>query len=216
MAGAVILLSSGLDSTVNFVAALKQYEIRLALTFDYGQRAAAKEIESSKKIASLYKVQHKVIDLNWFQNFTKTSLVNKNVQVPLGPEVLIDDLSTSLKTASSVWVPNRNGIFFNIAAAFAEGLGADFVISGFNAEEAKTFPDNSKEYLQALSLAFSFSTKNQVKALSLTADMDKTEVVALGKTLNAPFDLMWSCYLAGSKMCGECESCKRFFRAVSA
>ena len=47
----VVLLSSGLDSTVNFYEALSHGEVKLALTFDYGQRAASKEVACSQKIA---------------------------------------------------------------------------------------------------------------------------------------------------------------------
>ncbi len=63
----VVLLSGGLDSTVNaFEAKKHHHEIVLALTFNYGQRAAKKEIEHSAKIAAHLGVPHKVVDLPWF------------------------------------------------------------------------------------------------------------------------------------------------------
>ena len=40
---AVVLLSGGLDSAVNLKQALDETGVALALTFDYGQRAAARE-----------------------------------------------------------------------------------------------------------------------------------------------------------------------------
>ena len=48
---AVILLSSGLDSVVSLYKAKENFEIMLALTFDYGQKSAYEEINCAKKIA---------------------------------------------------------------------------------------------------------------------------------------------------------------------
>lgn len=210
----VVLLSSGLDSTVNLYEALKKSRVVLALTFDYGQRAAPREIERARELARLNGVPWTSLDLRWFAEFTKTSLVNKDAQVPTGASVSIDDLSTSNETAKAVWVPNRNGIFLNIAAAFAEGLGATQIIPGFNIEEGATFPDNTQEFLDATTAAFRFSTSNHVRAVCYTTTLNKTQIVSRGRELGARFDLMWPCYLAGETPCGECESCKRFNRAL--
>ena len=60
---ALVLLSSGLDSTVNLYAAHQNHDVVLALTFDYGQRAAQKEKEQSKKICDELGVPHKVLEL---------------------------------------------------------------------------------------------------------------------------------------------------------
>ncbi len=68
---AVILLSAGLDSSVNFFAALREFEVPLALTFNYGQRAALKEIEKSKKLADAKNVPHVVVDLPWLKPLGK-------------------------------------------------------------------------------------------------------------------------------------------------
>jgi 7-cyano-7-deazaguanine synthase len=210
------LLSGGLDSTVNLYAAHIQTEVVLALTFDYGQRAAAQEIRHAEASAQLLGLKHQVLDLKWFREFTRSSLVNTSASVPVGEQVKMDDLGTSQKTAHSVWVPNRNGIFLNIAAAFAEGAGAQWVIPGFNLEEAQTFPDNSEAFLQALSSSLSFSTANQVEVKCFTTALDKTAIVRRGVELGVRFDLVWPCYFGESQPCGRCESCQRFHRAMRA
>jgi 7-cyano-7-deazaguanine synthase len=211
----VVLLSAGLDSTVNFYAAKNEGDVAMALTFDYGQRAAKKEIEHAAEISRRGGVPHRVLALPWFRDFTKTSLVDTSMAIPTGKakSVSIDDMNVSAESAKAVWVPNRNGIFLNIAAAFAEGLGADAVVPGFNLEEAATFPDNSEDYLLAASESFRFSTSNQVKVHCFTSHMMKSEIVALGRRLGVPFDLIWTCYFGGDAPCGECESCLRFKRA---
>ncbi len=103
----------------------------------------------------------------------------------------------------------------NVAAAFAEGLGAGWVVPGFNIEEGATFPDNTQAYLDSLTHAFAYSTSNHVRAICFTTALDKTAIVKRGRALGAPFELMWPCYLAGEKPCGECESCKRYIRATT-
>ncbi len=46
-------------------------------------------------------------------------------------------------------------------------------------------------------------------------EMDKAGIVRLGRKIAAPFDLIWSCYEGGPRMCGRCESCLRFRRALT-
>ncbi|MEN0057625.1 MAG: 7-cyano-7-deazaguanine synthase QueC [Bdellovibrio sp.] len=213
----VILLSAGLDSTVNAFEAIKHHhEVVLALTFDYGQRAAVKEIESAARIAAYLKIPHKVIELPWFKDFNQSSLLQEDQKIPTGKEVEIDNLAVSEQTARSVWVPNRNGIFLNIAAAYAESLGADTVIPGFNAEEAATFPDNSRDYLEQATKAMFYSTSNHVKVGCYTAHLKKNDMVLLGQGLGIPWKMIWPCYFAGDQWCGQCESCQRSKRAFKA
>lgn len=214
MVKSVVLLSGGLDSVTNLYLAKKESKVVLALTFDYGQRAAEKEESAAQYFCKLNNVNHKSIDLKWFTDIGKSSLIDRKHNIPVGKQVQIDDMTTSAETAKSVWVPNRNGIFLNIAAGFAESLGAELVVPGFNAEEAKTFPDNSGTFLKAVSKSFEYSTANKVKAASYTIDMEKPAIVALAKSMQIPLEKIWPCYFAGPKWCGECESCLRFKRAL--
>lgn len=210
----VVLLSAGLDSTVNAYEAIKHHhEVVLALTFNYGQRAAQKEIESAAKIAKHLGIPHKVVELPWFKDFNKSSLLVADQVVPTGGAVKIDNLETSIETAKSVWVPNRNGIFLNIAAAYAEAFGAHAVIPGFNAEEAATFPDNSKEFMNQASKGLWYSTSNHVTVGCYTIHMKKNDIVRLGQGLKIPWELIWPCYFSGDQWCGQCESCQRSKRA---
>lgn len=210
----IVLLSAGLDSSVNLFQAHQETEVLLALTFDYGQRAARKEIERAQGLCRLLAIPHRVLDLSWFADFTKTSLLRVDQDVPRAKEVRIDSVSQSRVTANRVWVPNRNGIFLNIAAGFAEGLGAQWVIPGFNAEEATTFADNSQLFLDRLDQAFELSTATQVKTRCFTTNMSKTAMVKMARGLNVPLNDLWPCYFGGESWCGECESCLRFQRAL--
>jgi len=215
MKRSLVLLSSGLDSTVNLYSALAESVVVLALTFDYGQRAATREIEHARDLAATLGIPHKVLALPWFRDFTRTSLVDSDQAVPTDANVGINDFELSTASAKAVWVPNRNGIFLNIAAAFAEGLNADWIIPGFNREEAVTFPDNSAAFLEATTRSLDYSTSNHVAVKCFTTELDKIEIVKLGRKLNVPFHKVWACYFGGEAQCGSCESCQRFARAMA-
>ncbi len=214
MKKSVLLLSGGLDSTVNLLAARKESQVVMALTFDYGQRAVAREIEASEKITRHFQIPHQVLKLPFFKDFGQSSLTDHKQTVPTGPQVSIDDLKTSQETAKSVWVPNRNGIFLNIAAGFAESMKADWIIPGFNREEAATFPDNSQEFLEAATVSLGFSTSNKVQVRCLTTSLNKPEIVRLGLQLGIDWSWIWPCYFSFAKWCGQCESCLRSKRAL--
>ncbi len=209
----VLLLSAGLDSSVNLYEARRSSDVVLALTFDYGQRAAKREIKFASELCSHLKIDHRVIQLDWMNHFGNSALTDRNREIPTN-EVRIDDLKISQQTAKSVWVPNRNGILLNIAAGFAESLGAGWIVPGFNAEEAATFPDNSQEYLVRLTEALSFSTANKVVVKCFTTSLNKSEIIKRGFELDMDFELVWPCYFEGETPCGKCESCQRFVRAA--
>lgn len=209
----VILLSAGLDSTVNLYMAMNDTEVIQTITFDYGQKAAKKEIEKAKSLSDHLKINHMVIDLPWFKKIGSSALTSDQHKIPTGKQVSITNLDVSKKTAQTVWVPNRNGVFLNIAAAVAEGLKAQIIVPGFNLEEAMTFPDNSFEFIRASRKSLAYSTQNHVDVQCYTVNLTKKEIVDKAKTLLVPFEKIWPCYFDYEKWCGECESCLRAKRA---
>lgn len=210
----IVLLSAGLDSAVNLFEAHLDTEVILALTFDYGQRAAVREVQKASSLCGLLSLKHHVVNLPWFIDFTTTSLINRNVSVPESGEVDINSLGQSKATAEKVWIPNRNGIFLNIAAGYAEGLGANYIVPGFNAEEASTFPDNSEDFIEVLNQSLRLSTASRVEVRCYTTRLTKPMIVRRGRELGVPFEDIWPCYHDGEEWCGKCESCLRFLRAL--
>lgn len=210
----IVMLSAGLDSTVNLAIARSTTTIVACVTFDYGQKAARSETAASKRLAAHFEVPHIVIDLPWLAS--RRSALTGHDEIPEPGSSSLDDAAASESAAEAVWVPNRNGVFVSIAAALAEEQGAGAVIGGFNAEEGATFPDNTPAFMDAATRMFSFSTRNGVRVESFTADLDKTEIVRLGVEYGVPFEMIWSCYRDGETMCGRCESCMRLRRAVNA
>jgi len=214
---AVVLLSGGLDSAVNLKQAVDDTGVAVALTFDYGQRAAAKEAAAASFMSQQLGVPHQLIALPWLAEISGSSLVDRGAEIPhLSPDELEDSRVTTGETARAVWVPNRNGVFVNIAAAFAESMGAEKIVAGFNTEEAATFPDNSAEYVAAANEALAWSTLKKPTLLSYTQKLAKEDIVRLGRNIDAPILSIWSCYEGGADLCWSCESCVRLSRALNA
>lgn len=166
---ALILLSGGLDSLVSLGLVRKNYGTMLALTFDYGQKAVKDEIEASAKICDYYKIYHKVIDLGWLKEITATSLVSDR-EVPTN----ISDYRESMK---AVWVPNRNGLFLNVAACFADAEGYHDIIIGANKEEGQTFPDNTIEFANSVTEEFKYSTLVKPQVIAPLINYSKNDIV---------------------------------------
>ncbi len=210
---AIILLSGGLDSLASLALVNNNIQIELALTFDYGQKAFEKELLASKKIADFYKIKHKVITLEWLKNITNTSLVSEK---PI-PELTKENLSNEIATKESmknVWVPNRNGLFINIAAAFCDSKKYDYIIIGANSEEAKTFSDNSKTFIESTNETLKTSTSYVIRVLAPLIDLNKDEIISKAIELNAPLEYINSCYNNTENHCGKCESCARLKSAL--
>ena len=211
MKKAISVLSGGLDCTVATSVYSKDYEIH-AITFNYGQKAFQREVKAAKEICEKMNWTHEVIDLPWLSKISTSSL-NTSEEIP---EVSLDDLDDpdkSSETAISVWVPARNTVFTSIALSYAESIGAEIIIVGWDAEEAATFPDNSKEYLEKFNELIGVGSPDNIKIEAPAIELDKEEIVKLGVEVGAPMELSYSCYKGSDKHCGVCESCMRRKRA---
>ncbi len=209
-AKAIILLSGGLDSIVSLAAAQKNYDVRLALTFDYGQKAFEKEVTAAKKIAEYYALEHKIIELDWLKKINKAN----------SPELSENDLkndATMAESAKHAWVPNRNAVLINIAAAFADTVDSDYkyIIIGANLEEAQTFTDNSADFISAINNSLHFSTNSKVQVVAPFMEKNKAEIMQFAVSNEVPVEYLYSCYAGSEAHCGKCESCLRLKRAIS-
>lgn len=184
---AIILLSGGLDSVVALSQTISSYDIIFAMFFYYGQEAYQMELSSVRAVADFYGIKIVPVNLEWFKNLL--------------------DISTD-------WVPNRNGIFINIAAGFAEKLDIENIIIGINREEGIEFKDNTREFLEAVNNQLKHSTQNEVKVVAPLINYTKEEIVKTGIINKAPLENIYSCYLGKEKHCGECKSCKHLKSAL--
>ena len=206
MSRGIILLSGGLDSFVSCFLGIRDYNVELALTFDYGQKSFSKEVEASQRICQYFGIQNRVIKLDWLKNITHNALVEDKT-LPQN----IDENSFK-----AVWTPNRNGLFLNIAAAVADGEDYDYIIIGANKEEGENFPDNTAEFIDRVNKEFEYSTLKKPKVTAPLINLNKNDIVKLALDNDLPLDMIYSCYALGDRHCGKCESCIRLKNALKA
>ena len=198
----IVLLSGGLDSATTLFAALnKKYQCS-CLIFDYGQRHR-KEINQAKKIAKFAGCDYQVvrISLPW----KGSSLLNKKITLP-------KNRNLSVKEIPSTYVPARNIIFLSFAVSYAEAVGAQKVFIGANAIDYSGYPDCRPEFYQAFHQVLKTGLKSGAEGHSITIETPlirktKAQIIQLGRKLNVPYHLTWSCYSGGRKPCGNCDSC---------
>jgi len=204
----IALVSGGLDSIVSLASAVRERRVESVMFFDYGQRARESERVSSMSAANYYGLPFEDADIRWLETLAPAGM-QSSVASGSG------DGREALTTLEDVWIPNRNGVFINIAAAYAERYRCDTIVTGFNREEAEEFPDNSREFVDRVNRALEMSTRNHVRVESFTIDLDKPAILRLGLELKAPLSIIWSCYRAGELMCGRCASCTRLRAALA-
>jgi 7-cyano-7-deazaguanine synthase len=206
MPTAVVLLSGGLDSTTTLAYALsKGYDV-VPLTVRYGQRHA-RELDSAKAVVKHYGLKKHVITTLDLSFLRTSALTSKDVAVPLRDSVegIGEDIPVT-------YVPARNIIMLSLAAGLCETEGGEAIFIGANAIDYSGYPDCRPEFFQAYEKVLQVGTKAGVEGRPLRIEAPilrktKGEIVRLGKELNAPLHLTWSCYNGGEKACGRCDSC---------
>lgn len=201
-----MLLSGGLDSaTTLYFAKAKGYKIT-CLIFDYGQRHK-REINSALKLARGAGCDFRIIKLVLPKR--GSSLLDKKIRIPK-PGFGANPLRRN--NIPSTYVPARNLIFLSIATSFAESIEAGCIFIGANAIDFSGYPDCRPQFYRILNQLIKAGTKagvegRPIKILTPLIRKSKKEIIRLGRKLNVPYELTWSCYKGGKRPCRVCESC---------
>ena len=216
---AVCVCSGGIDSTVAAaIASQEGYELHI-FHASYGQRAEEREKEAVTQIARyLGAKEQKYVEIPFLKELGGSALTDFAQAVPVGEAVSLG--LDKVHETPHTWVPCRNLILLAHASAYAEVIGADALFVGFNAEEARSYPDNEEEFVRRYNAVLekavaSFSRVPVVKAP--LSKLLKPAIIRKGAAIKAPFHMTYSCYLGGEKHCGICESClhrRRGFEAA--
>jgi 7-cyano-7-deazaguanine synthase len=202
MAGHLVVLSGGLDSTVCMALAARESETPpLALTFDYGQRHRT-ELDRSAGVAGHYRSDHLVVQLDTTA-WGGSALTDPSIDIPTGGAG--DGIPVT-------YVPARNSIFLAVALGVAEARGIDAVWIGVNAVDYSGYPDCRPAFIEAFRQVAATGQKrgiegDPVEIRTPLIESTKPEIVRMGLALDAPLELTWSCYEGGDKPCGVCDAC---------
>lgn len=203
MAGQLVVLSGGLDSTVCMaLAARTDGTPPLALSFDYGQRHRT-ELDHAAGVAGHYRSDHLVVHLDTGA-WGGSALTDPGIAVPTGG---------SSDGIPVTYVPARNSIFLAVALGVAEARDLDAVWIGVNAIDYSGYPDCRPEFIEAFRGVAATGQKrgvegNPIEIRTPLIDATKAEIVRLGIETEAPLQLTWSCYQGGEAPCGICDACR--------
>ena len=203
MAGDLVVLSGGLDSTVCMaLTAAGSDRVPLALTFDYGQRHRV-ELDRAAGVVGHYRAEHLVVHLDT-SAWGGSALTDDSIDVPT------DGVDDGIPTT---YVPARNSIFLAVALGVAEARGLDAVWIGVNAIDYSGYPDCRPEFIEAFRGVAATGQRQGVEGDPIAIrtpliDRTKEEIVRLGAEFDAPLHLTWSCYQGGDRPCGVCDACR--------
>lgn len=212
MSKVLSICSGGLDSIA--MSLIHKDDDMTLLTFNYGQKAT-KEMEVVDYFAKKYNkqiIRADISALSWI--FGKDNqLTNSDVKV-------------ENNYTGSVVVPLRNGVFLQLALAYAYSNKFDKIILGSHLDDCVlvdddyAFPDCSKGFFETMEMAACKGTKKtEKKVLVMSASrlgMHKSDLIK--KAYEIDKDVLfrtWSCYKNDDKQCGVCDSCRNRKRAFA-
>lgn len=197
MRDSVIVLSGGMDSTTLLWD--KKERIALAVTFDYGSRHNAREIECARKNCEILGIEHVVIPLDFMGKYFKSSLLIGGDDIPEG--------HYTDENMKSTVVPFRNGIMLAIAAGLAESRGLKRVMMANHSGDHAIYPDCRPGFVAAMSRAISEGTYDSIEIDAPYTNITKSDIARIGKRIGVDYRLTYSCYKGGEKHCGKCGTC---------
>lgn len=196
---ALVVCSSGLDSTtVAYKMRSDGYDVGL-LHFRYGAKAEQPELDRMEQIAAHLEAPLDVVDIDYGKYSGSSPLLTDQ------------DISVGKDGAEYAheWVPARNLVMLAHAVAYAEANGYSYIALGNNLEESGAFPDNEEEFTFLLDKALDYAVHDGgfVRLVSPVGHLMKHEIVKLGNELGVPWELTWSCYRGDEKHCSKCAPC---------
>ena len=205
---AVVCVSGGMDSCVCAAQAVAGHRRVYFLHADYGQRTEKIERECFERLADHYRIRDRLIcRLEHLGTIGGSSLTDPSIPVSEA-ELDSEEIPTS-------YVPFRNAHFLSAAVSWAEVVGAGIIYLGAVEQDSSGYPDCRREYYDAFRRLVELGTRPETRIEIATPliDMRKSEIVKLGASLGAPFELTWSCYRSSGPACGRCDSCVLRLRA---
>ena len=204
MKDSVIVLSGGMDSTT--LLHDRKEQIALAVTFDYGSKHNAREIECARKNCEMLGIEYIVIPLEFMGKYFKSSLLIGGEEIPEG--------HYADENMKSTVVPFRNGIMLSIAAGLAESRGLKKVMLANHGGDHAIYPDCRRGFVDAMSEAIRQGTYDGIVIDAPYTDITKSDIARIGKKIGVDYNLTYSCYKGGEKHCGKCGTCVERMEAL--
>ena len=214
---ALVVFSGGQDSTVCLAWALARYARVETIGFDYGQRhriemacrqTVCTELRQAFPEWAARLGDDHVLDLGLLGQISDTALTESRA------------IEMTASGLPNTFVPGRNLLFLNFAAAVAYRRGASVLVGGMCETDFSGYPDCRDNTLKALQVAISLGLDSPMTIETPLMWLTKAQTWALsaqlgGEVLNALItEHTHTCYLgdrthrhAWGYGCGTCPAC---------
>lgn len=217
MSQALVLFSGGQDSTTCLAWALSRYARVETIGFDYGQRHRI-ELDVRKDTLREIRAQFPA----WRDKLGEDHVVDLSVLGQISETSLTRDVAIAYEASGlpNTFVPGRNLLFLNFAAAIAYRRGLDVLVGGMCETDFSGYPDCRDNTMKATQLSLSLGLDRKMTIETPLMWINKAETWALAQSLggNALTQLViehtHTCYHgvrdarhAWGYGCGECPAC---------
>ena len=214
---ALVLFSGGQDSTVCLAWALQRFARVETIGFDYGQRHHV-ELQARQEVLAALRAGFP----HWQDRLGDDHMVDLAVLGQISDTALTRDTAIAMDAAGlpNTFVPGRNLLFFQLAAAVGYRRGLHTLVGGMCETDFSGYPDCRDDTLKALQVALSLGMGQRFILETPLMWLDKAQTWALAHQLggDALVDLSvrltHTCYLgergqlhAWGHGCGECPAC---------
>ena len=196
---ALVLLSGGMDSTTALYWARREHSVVGAVSFDYGSKHNARELEMARWHCQHLGLPHDQVSLPFINQLFTSDLLQSGGEIPDG-HYADENMKRTV-------VPFRNGIMLAIACGIAESRGAEALVIAAHAGDHAIYPDCREPFMKAMAEAMCEGTYARIELLRPFIAMDKGGIARLGHDLGLDFSRTWSCYKGGELHCGSCGTC---------
>lgn len=209
----VVVFSGGQDSTTCLGVSLSANFETHAISFFYGQKHNI-ELERAKAICEKLNVPHTVIDISFFGQLVDSALTHNGD---------VNEKHPRLKDLPASFVPNRNMMFLTIAHAFAQKIGADYLMTGVCETDYSGYADCRSEFIKLAQETLNAGVwgvnnlDDGIKIFTPLMYLNKAQTWRLAETtgvLDIVKTMSHTCYNGSDIMndwgygCGECPACK--------
>jgi 7-cyano-7-deazaguanine synthase len=216
--GALVLYSGGQDSATCLAWALERYERVETIGFDYGQRHKV-ELDCRLPLAQAMRS----LSPTWSQRLGQDHLIGMEVLGQISDTSLTQDRAIEFESSGlpNTFVPARNLLFFQFAAAIAYRRGLNVLVGGMCETDYSGYPDCRDNTLKALQVAISLGLDSRMTVETPLMWLDKAQTWQLAHDLGGPalvntiINLSHTCYLGDHEHrhpwgygCGTCPACE--------
>jgi 7-cyano-7-deazaguanine synthase len=213
---ALVLFSGGQDSTTCLAWALEHFAHVETIGFDYGQRHQV-ELQARQQVLAALRAEF----APWRERLGDDHMIDLAVLGRISDTALTRETEIVMDAAGlpNTFVPGRNLLFFNLAAAVGYRRGLHTLVGGMCETDFSGYPDCRDDTLKALQVAVSLGMGQRFTFETPLMWLDKADTWQLAHTLGeALVDIVLeqshTCYHgvrdarhAWGYGCGTCPAC---------